>query len=334
MRRPLLVMVAMIGLALMAPANARACDCGPTVGPLQGGGGVVDADSGTHYTAIPLRRGTMVESIDARGNTLSWHQLGGIWGVPQVANDGSTGGLSGNGRVLVLEDMAMEYPRRQSSFAVLRARRMSLRSLVRLRGDWSFDAISPSGDRMYLIEHPRPGLASYRVRAYDLTAGRLLPRPITDPTEWQQIMHGVAVTRVVSADGARVYTLYDRGNGRMFVHALNTVAGTARCIDIPRIAGAPMVTLKLWGDGSRLDVSTDGTSVYRINTDTFGIDPVAAVATTPETPAHAAATGDGGGAGWLAPLLGLAAALAGAGLVLLALRRGEGRLRMWRPRSG
>jgi len=334
MRRPLLVMVAMFGLALMAPANARACDCGATVGPLQGGGGVVDADSGTHYTALPLRRGTMVESIDARGNTLSWHQLAGMWGVPQVANDGSTGGLSSNGRVLALQNLAMTYPQRRTSFAVLRVPRMGLRSVVELRGDWSFDAISPSGDRMYLIEHPRPGLASYRVRAYDLTAGRLLPKPVADPTEWQRIMHGVAVTRVASADGARVYTLYDRGNGRMFVHALNTVAGTARCIDIPRITGTPMVTLALWGDGSRLDVKTDGTSVYRINTATFGIDPVSTVMTEPATPAHAAAATGGGSVGWLAPLLGLAAALAGAGVVFLVLGRGEARLRMWRPRSG
>jgi hypothetical protein len=333
MRRPLLVMVAMIGLALMGPANARACDCGATVGPLQGGGGVIDAQNGTHYTAVPLRRATMIESIDARGNTLSWRQLRGMWGVPQVANDGSTGGLSANGRVLVLQHLTMVYPQRQTSFAVLRVPRMGLRSLVQLRGDWSFDAISPSGTRMYLIEHPRPGLASYRVRAYDLVAGRLLSTPITDPTEWRRIMHGVAVTRVTSADGARVYTPYDRGNGRMFVHALNTVAGTARCIDIPRIAGAPMVTLSLWGDGSRLDVQTDGTSVYRINTDTFGIDPVAAAATRPAAPAHATASG-GGGVGWLAPLLGLAAGLAGAALVFLALRRGEARLRMWRPRSG
>src|SRR4029450_6973502 len=122
-----------------------------------------------------------VASIDAGGNVLRWSHLHGVWGVPQVANDGSTGGLSSNARGLAVHNLATVYPQRPTSFAVLAVPRLGLHTVVRLRGDWSFDAISPSGERLYLIEHPRPGLAAYRVRAYDLTAGRLLPKPIIDP---------------------------------------------------------------------------------------------------------------------------------------------------------
>ena len=264
---------------------------------------------------------------------IGWSQLRGIWGVAQVANDGSTGGLSGDGRVLVLERVSYRYPQRSSAFAVLAAHRPALRRLVRLPGDFTLDAISPDGTRLYLIEHPTPGgLTSYRVRAYDLTRGRLLAKVIADPTEWSQIMHGVAVTRVTSADGSHVYTLYDRGRGRMFVHALDTAAGTARCIDLPRIHGTQMVSLDLSGDGSRLDVQTDGTPVYRINTHSFGIDPVSAPA--PVASVQAAASGSGGGHLLLAALLGLAAALVSAAAVFLLLRRREATLRVWRPRSG
>ena len=40
------------------------------------------------------------------------------------------------------------------------------------------------------------------------------------------------MTRVSSGDGRWAYTLYD-GNGRPFVHALDTAGRTARCIDLP-----------------------------------------------------------------------------------------------------
>jgi hypothetical protein len=145
-------------------------------------------------------------------------------------------------------------------------------------------------------------------------------------------MHGVAVTRVSSADGARIYTLYDRGGGRMFVHALNTVAGTARCIDLPRHHGTQAVTLKLWGDGSRLDVASAGTPRYRINTTTFGIDPVQPPKPPPAAPRPAPA--HAGGNAWPAVLLGLVAILAAVGAVILLVRRREATLRVWRPRSG
>jgi hypothetical protein len=55
--------------------------------------------------------------------------------------------------------------------------------VLRLQGDFSFDAISPIGDRIYLIEYLSPkDPTKYAVRAYDVQAGRLLHSPVVDPT--------------------------------------------------------------------------------------------------------------------------------------------------------
>ncbi len=46
-------------------------------------------------------------------------------------------------------------------------------------------------------------------------------------------MEGWAVTRTTSTDGRWVYTLYQRGGGYPFIHALDTVNGVAHCIGLP-----------------------------------------------------------------------------------------------------
>lgn len=50
-------------------------------------------------------------------------------------------------------------------------------------------------------------------------------------------MRGYPVTRAVSPDGRWAYTLYDGGGRHPFVHALDTAAGTAACIDVEALAG-------------------------------------------------------------------------------------------------
>ena len=48
-------------------------------------------------------------------------------------------------------------------------------------------------------------------------------------------MDGYPLTRVTSADGRWVYTLYQNGGvgGYPFIHALDTVRGVAHCIGVP-----------------------------------------------------------------------------------------------------
>src|SRR5439155_21828241 len=105
--------------------------------------------------------------------------------------------------------------------------------------DFSVDAISPDGRRLYLIQYtsPRDPLA-YAVRSLNLRSGRLDPGEIVDPRERDEAMHGLPVSRAMSPDGRWAYTLYDGGDGAPFVHALDTSARTARCIDLPPLPGA------------------------------------------------------------------------------------------------
>jgi hypothetical protein len=54
--------------------------------------------------------------------------------------------------VLVLIQPRLSFPRVRTSFAVLDARLLRVVKVLRLKGDFSFDAISPSGNRIYLIQ--------------------------------------------------------------------------------------------------------------------------------------------------------------------------------------
>jgi hypothetical protein len=327
MRRLLLIAVLAVSALATTSAPAQACfDCGATVGPAIGGSGVAAPSGGTHYIALTGIRTTIV-AVDPSGAAQRWATLRGMWGVPQVANDGTTAGVSASGRTLVIARISYHYPQRTTTFAVLRTHSLRVRRLITLRGDFSFDAISPSGGRIYLIEHPRPGLASYRVREYDVAGRRLLARIITDPTRWGTVMHGVAVTRVSSQDGARAYTVYDKGNGHMFIHALDTVHGKAVCIDLPRVSAGATIGLRFRDGGSTLEVTQDGAAFQRIDTTSYVISPAA----TPDPPVTAAPPATGGG-GLPPDLLAaiVAAVLAGAAAVVVGRR---GRLPAWRPRS-
>jgi hypothetical protein len=327
MRRLLLIGVLAASALATTSTPAQACfDCGATVGPAIGGSGVAAPSGGTHYIALTGLVTTIV-AVDPSGAARNWSTIRGMWGVPQVANDGTTAGVPANGRTLVIEHMSNRYPQRITRFAVLRTHSLRVIRRIALRGDFSFDAISPDGARIYLIEHPRPGLASYRVREYDVAGQRLLPRIITDPTRWGTIMHGTAVTRVSSQDGARAYTVYDKGNGHMFIHALDTVHGKAVCIDLPRVSAAAAIGLQLRNGDRTLEVTQNGAAFQQIDTTSYVMSP----ATTRAVPVATAPVVTGGGglpAGLLAAIA--AAVLAAAAAVAVARR---GRLPTWRPRS-
>jgi DNA-binding beta-propeller fold protein YncE len=142
-------------------------------------------------------------------------------------------------------------------------------------------------------------------------------------------MHGTAVTRVSSQDGARAYTVYDKGNGHMFIHALDTVHGKAVCIDLPRVSVGAAIGLQLQHDGGTLDVTQNGAAFQRIDTTSYVMSP----ATTRAAPVATAPAGAGGGGGGLPAglLAAIAAAVLAAAAAVVVVRRG--RLPTWRPRS-
>jgi len=164
--------------------------------------------------------------------------LAGKWGLPRVTLNNDVGGLSADGRTLVLsqDDVAHQNGELSSetSFAVLGTKPLHLLSTVRIKGDFGFDALSPQGRILYLIQHvSQENLFQYRVRAYDLMKHKLLPRVIADKRQRDWNMNGYPVGRASTADGRWVYTFYSNQNNYPFVHALDTVKRTAVCIGIP-----------------------------------------------------------------------------------------------------
>jgi hypothetical protein len=232
MRRHLLATVGIAALAAVVATSAQG-DGGPGPGVVQGWDGI--ARGPIRYVAFATGSGTVVEAVQRRGGrVLRYATVPGAYGIPGVAYDGTTDGLSHDGRTLVLGDVATSPQlKRMSSFAVIGVRQLKLRHVVRLKGDFSFDALSPGARMMYLIEHVSVQNASYRVRAYDLGARRLLPGVLVDKRSWESVMRGYPYTRTVSKDGRWVYTLYGGGE-HPFVHALDTKNAHAVCIDLPK----------------------------------------------------------------------------------------------------
>jgi hypothetical protein len=130
---------------------------------------------------------------------------------------------------------------------------------------------------MYLVQYTTSATgdyAHYVVRAYDLRTKRLLPGRVADRTQKSWVMNGYPMTRVTSADGRWVYTLYQNGgDGYPFVHALDTVRGVAHCIGLPMTNGVYNLELAL--HGSTLAVHwRSGRPWYTIDTSTWRVSPV------------------------------------------------------------
>ncbi len=254
----LLALLALLGSGATAPnARSKGLEMGAR-------NGVTIDGSPYRYVAITTHtkpRLTVVARTDRRdGRVERWWQLDGDYDVPAVAYDGTGGGLSADGKTLVLGSFAFDspvYPPKTTRLTLLdtdlrpqrhlragQRRPPSVFRSVELRGHFAFDAISPDGSTIYLIHH-FPHLSGpsyithYEVRAYDVESRRLLPEPIVDPEEPEERMEGLPLTRAMSPDGRWAYTLYD-GNGKEpFIHALDTVGGRAVCIDLPQLTELP-----------------------------------------------------------------------------------------------
>ena len=164
----------------------------------------------------------------------------------------------------------------RSTFVVLDTRTLRPLRTVVLRGSFAFDAVSPDGSRLYLLEFPGgvQGGVRYVVRSVDLRTGRLEPGAILDKTEPDERMSGIALARAWSKNGAWAYTLYNGGTSHAFVHALDTRTRTARCIDLPWSGQAQSILdgVRLEVAGPMLVLSTRGGAVLsRIDTRTFSV---------------------------------------------------------------
>jgi hypothetical protein len=271
-------------------ASAASADGLPVVDVDVGSSGVADPAQQVRYAALQVGPKTVVARIESNGGRIvGSRQLQGRFTIPAVAYDRSAAGLSADGRTLVLITPRPQFPRAQTMFAVLDARKLKLRKTVMLSGDYSFDALSPAGRWMYLIHYTSPkDPLQYEVVALDLRSGKLDSEPIVDPREPDEKMNGHPLTRATSADGRWAYTLYE-GAEHPFVHALDTSRQDARCIDLDWLHGHKRLwdlRFALRDEGQELALRTpDGKPVAVVDTNTFEASPPrsAGLASLPKT---------------------------------------------------
>jgi hypothetical protein len=226
------VLAAALAAAVLAP-SARADGGGASPGVYQGPSSLVDNAHGLRYATVAAGFQTVVEQIRTHGGAIArLSNISADFGLPLVTWNGDLGGLSADGNLLVLSSRPNGGSglSKTSRFLVLDARSLSSRRTIMLRGDFMFDALSPDGKTLYLIQHNSArNLQRYRVRAYDLARGALRRGAIVDRSEPN--MSGTPYARTATHDGAWVYTLYFGGK-EPFIHALDTVHGRALCLDL------------------------------------------------------------------------------------------------------
>ncbi|HEX8065323.1 MAG TPA: hypothetical protein VF520_02220 [Thermoleophilaceae bacterium] len=267
--------------------------------------GVSAPGGSVRYVSMAAGRGTVLGRIDRSDGEVELSRfLARSWGIPGVAVDGSASGLSGDGRTLVLMRVDNPDPRRRTTMAIVDPATLRIADTVTLRGQFGFDAISPDGRSLYLVQYRSPrDPKDYAVRAYDARRDRLLPAEIVDPRKPDEKMQGTPITRTGRPDGRWAYTLYD-GSEHPFVHALDTAAGKAYCIDLDWLSGRPDLydlRLSLGGPAARtLTVSKSAKPVALVDTRTLR-------ASVPK-PADGASADRHSPDGRSWPLLGIAAA--------------------------
>ena len=262
MRRLLL---AFVFVAALLPGAARSAACSPlNCAPSQlsvAGGSllavrgavdkpvrVIDLATGQARWTLPAGLAAGDVLVHQGGNGLTWYDMARGTAVRHVSSTGTgaafyLAGLSQSGATAVLQ----RTHGRQTSFALVS--RQGTRTITLAGKQWSFDALR--GDKLYLIKTLSYG---YQVRLYDLAAGKLRAAALKDPHESSTIW-GIPFSRVASADGKLLYTLYIGQDGGSMVHILDLAHATARCVDLPGdgdFSAAATYALALSKDGTKL----------------------------------------------------------------------------------
>lgn len=290
----------------------------PGGGPSGSSTEILSQTGDARYVALPAGASNMLLRIDpANGKLTASRLVRDGFTIPTVAIDHSASGLSADGRRLALVQPLQTFPQSETKLDVLNATSLHSLEKISLRGSFSFDAISPDGGLLYLIQYTSPpDPTRYLVRAYDVAAGRLLHEPVVDPTDAGRPMTGRPITRTMSPDGRWAFTLYDGSDEGPFIHALDTGNHRAVCVDLDSV-GLPKhlagFGLSASSDGSTLTVlDRNGKPHAALDTGSFTVTKIT----------DATGSGRGGGMPWL--LAVPAAAVAAIALWLVRRRRRHG----------
>jgi hypothetical protein len=238
LHRPLALLVVLAALGLVPSAFA----VGVPPSAAQGMPGVVSLDGTTRYVA--LAAGADSTTVEARsvatGQVLRSQVVPGVVGIPVAA--GTTGtGLSADGSTLMLATIHPQDPgitATQTTMIAVSTMLVGQPMTFNLSGEFAVDAISPDAHWVYLIQRRHSSnpaaFLDYAVRAFDLPAGHLSGGAIVDRREPNEKMTGYPIARAMAGGGRYAFTLYDGLGKPPFVHALDTVGRSARCLDLPR----------------------------------------------------------------------------------------------------
>src|SRR2546430_2828423 len=113
-------------LLLVLPASGAAADGGPPPGVLAGWDGVLSPNGAVRYVTLNSQGGwTNVAAVRVRGGrVLNFNGVRGFYGVPLVTQNGAAGGLSRDGRTLILSTWPSYPTSGVTRFAVLDTRRV------------------------------------------------------------------------------------------------------------------------------------------------------------------------------------------------------------------
>ena len=273
-----LIAFALVPLALVA-GNAIAAKGGPTPGVVTGWDGAVDVAHAVRYVALPAAETTAVAAVrTSDGRVLRYTTIRGAYGIPLVAFDGTTEGISRDGNTLVLADVGVNQ--KETRFAVLSTAPLRLKQSITLPGLWAYDALSPNGRMLYATEYLGTGAnARYNVRSVSLVTGNPVGGALVDRREPDEEMNGSPWARTRSANGAWAYTFYAKPNGTAFVHALDTARRRAFCVDLPwrsNIQALSAVRLSLSDGGRSLVLSKAGMGrLAVVDTQSFKVESLA-----------------------------------------------------------
>ena len=201
--------------------------------------GRLSADGRTFFSWAFAKSGTTIARYDtAHGRFVSATRVPGRAIVASVSARGDWVALNVLGG------------RKVTQFAILNTRRGLVTKRITLHGGYEAEALSPDGHLLFLIHWKRNG---YDLRTYDFARGKLRPTTLAEPDEK---MSGSAATAIASRDGHWLLTLYVKGDGGSFVHALDLRTGIAHCVDLPwrarQFAGPATAALTVSPDGRRL----------------------------------------------------------------------------------